>query len=151
MEKRGIDGTAWALLFNRWILGLMFLMPGFFKVFTEGPVRFAREAFVEGFQETWIPLWLLWGLGLLFPFLELAAGLLVCLGWRVKEGLVVLGSILVIVTYGHLLEDPFLDMSGDIFPLLVLVVFLLMVPRDRDLLSVEGWLRRGFHPSESGS
>ena len=142
MERKGVDGTALALFFSRWVLGLMFLMPGFFKVFTEGPLRFARESFVESFEATWIPIWLLWALGFLFPFLELVAGFLVCIGWKVKASLAVLGSILVIVTYGHLLEDPFMDMSGEIFPLLVLVVFLLVIPRERDLLSVEGWRRQ---------
>ena len=65
-----------------------------------------------------------------------------CLGFRIKESLSVLGSILVIVTYGHLLKDPFFDMSGLIFSLLVLIVFILMVPREKDGLSVDALMKK---------
>ncbi len=78
----------------------------------------------------------------MIPFLELIAGGLLCLGFRVKESLAVLGSTLVIVTYGHLLKEPFFDISGHIFSLLVLVVFILMVPRERDGLSVDALMKK---------
>ena len=55
-------------------VGLMFLMPGFFKVFSEGAVTFAQENFVGDYQDTWIPVWLLRALGFLVPYIELLAG-----------------------------------------------------------------------------
>ncbi len=139
MKRLDLDSSALALFFSRWVLGLMFLMPGFFKVFSEGAVTFAQENFVGDYQDTWIPVWLLWTLGFLVPYIELLAGGLLCLGFRVKESLASLGCVLVIVTYGHLLKDPFFDMSGDVFPLLVLAVFIFMVPREKDRLSLD-WL-----------
>ncbi len=145
MRKLNFDRIALALFFVRWILGLAFMMEGFHKVFDTGAVEFAREVFVGDYQDTWIPVWFLWILGFMFPFLELIAGGLMCLGFRVKECLSVLGLILVIVTYGHLLKEPFFDisgLSGLIFCLLVLVVFILMVPHEKDGLSLDAFMRK---------
>ena len=142
MNTLNFDRVSLALFFVRWILGLMFMMEGFHKVFALGAVDFAREVFVRDYQDTWIPVWFLWTLGFISPFLELIAGGFMCLGFRVKESLTVLGSILVIVTYGHLLKEPFFDTSGLIFSLLVLVVFILMVPREKDGLSVDALMKK---------
>jgi len=142
MSKLKFDSVSLALFFVRWVLGLAFMMEGFHKVFTIGAVDFSREVFVGDYQDTWIPVWFLWALGFMFPFLEFIAGGLMCLGFRIKESLCVLGSILVIVTYGHLLKDPFFDMSGLIFSLLVLVVFILMVPGEKDGLSVDALMKK---------
>jgi len=139
MKRLDLDSSAMALFLSRWVLGLMFLMPGFFKVFSEGTITFAQENFVGDYRDTWIPVWLLWTLGFLVPYIELLAGGLLCLGFRVKESLASLGCVLIMVTYGHLLKDPFFDMSGDVFPLLVLAVFIFMVPREKDRLSLD-WL-----------
>ena len=142
MSKLNFDRISLALFFVRWVLGLAFMMEGFHKVFAIGAVEFAREVFVEDYQDTWIPVWFLWTLGFMFPFMEFIAGGFTCLGFRVKESISVLGLILVIVTYGHLLKEPFFDMSGLIFALLVLVVFILMIPREKDGLSVDALLNK---------
>lgn len=134
------DGWTWALFFARWVLGLIFFMAGWWKCFGLGPMEHARRYFLEGFSETWIPDFLLWGLGVVIPPLELIAGGLVCLGFRLRESLVVLGAILVIVTYGHLLLEPLFSLQGHIFIRLALLLFVLVGPRDRDRLSVDGWL-----------
>ena len=140
LDGRTLDGWTWALFFARWVLGLTFFMAGWWKCFGMGPVEHARGYFVEGFAETWIPAFLLWGLGVAIPPLELIAGALVCLGFRLRESLVVLGAILVIVTYGHLLLEPLFSLQGHIFIRLALLLFVLAGPRERDLLSVDGWL-----------
>lgn len=143
-ERARVDEWSWALLFVRWVLGLIFLMAGWWKVFGLGPGEHARRLFVAGFAETWIPVWLLWALGTAIPFVELAAGALMCLGWRVREAGIALGTILVIVAYGHLLQEPLFDTTHHIFPRLVLLTFVLASPRWRDVLSVDGWqARRG--------
>lgn len=139
---REVDGWSWALLFARWVLGLTFFMAGWWKCFGLGPMDHARSYFLDGFQETWIPVFLLWVLGVTIPVLELVAGGLVCLGFRLRESLVVLGGILVIVTYGHLLLEPLYSLQGHIFIRLALLLFVLVGPRQRDVLSVDGWLGR---------
>ncbi len=127
-----LDGWCWASFFSRWVLGLTFLMAGWYKVFTMTAVEHARHYFVEGYAETWIPVWLLWTFGFLIPFVELIAGALVCVGFRVREALISMGAVLVIVTYGHLLKEPLFDIQGHIFTRLALMVLVLMIPRERD-------------------
>lgn len=132
----------WALFFGRWVVGLTFAMAGWWKVFALGPGEHARRFFVEGFAETWIPVALLQALGWSIPWLELVAGVLVCLGWRRREAYPALGGILVLVTYGHLLQEPLFDISGHIFTRLALLLFVLMVPANRDRWSLDEILAR---------
>ena len=138
---RELDGWSWATFFVRWVLGLIFFMAGWWKVFELGAAEHARRFFLSGFTETWIPVWLLWALGVAIPFGELVAGALVCLGWRLREACVVLGLILVCVAYGHLLLEPLFDTTGHIFPRLVLLTFVLCAPREGDRLSLDHFLR----------
>ena len=139
---RQLDGWSWAIFFVRWVLGLIFFMAGWWKVFTLGPEAHAQRYFIDGFTETWIPVWLLWTLGVAIPFAELAAGALMCLGFRIREAAIVLGLILIAVTYGHLLLEPLFDTTSHIFPRLVLLTFVLCAPREADRLSVDGLVAR---------
>jgi len=121
-------------------LGLLFLMAGWWKVFDLGASEHAQRFFVDGFSETWIPPWLLWPLGVTIPFIELAAGLLVIAGWRIRETLTVLGLLLAITTYGHAL---LLDIDGHTFTRLALVVFLLVAPAAAHRYSLDHLLHGG--------
>src|SRR5215813_13450272 len=80
---------AWAILFARLVLGLIFFMAGVMKVFQLGPLNHARKYFLP-FADTFLPVWSLWGMGVVIPFVELIAGsiFLVCL--RVRETLFLL-------------------------------------------------------------
>jgi len=124
----------------RWILGILFLMAGYWKVFVLTPVEHANQFFVDAFAETWIPEWLLYVLGLSIPLLELAAAILLCVGWRLREALIALGLLLIITTYGHALQDPFFDIDGHTFTRLALVILLLLAPAGSDKYSLDGWL-----------
>lgn len=135
-------GLSWAVFFARVVLGLIFLMAGYWKVFDLTPAQHAQRFFLDGYAESWIPIWLLWFLGVSIPIVELVAGALVCVGLRRQESLVALGAILAIVTYGHLLSEPLYSITGHIFPRLVLLVFVLAVPREQDVLTIDHWLSR---------
>ncbi|NOY90047.1 MAG: DoxX family membrane protein [Deltaproteobacteria bacterium] len=141
MRER-LDGMTWALLYARWILGLMFLMAGFYKVFELGVGEHARRFFIEGYRDTWIPEWLLWTVGMAIPYVELVAGGMLCLGYRVRGACLAVGSILVIVTYGHLMKEPFFSITDQILPRLVLLLFILSVPSERDQSSLDVLLER---------
>ena len=130
----------WARFTARWVLGLIFFMAGWMKTFEMGPTEHARRFFVEQFAETWIPEWLLYILGLSIPLLELAAAILLCVGWRLREALIALGLLLIITTYGHALQDPFFDIDGHTFTRLALVILLLLAPAGSDKYSLDGWL-----------
>ncbi len=121
----------------RWILGLLFLMACYWKVFVLTPAGHAQQFFVEGFSETWIPTWLLNLFGYSIPFLELVAGLLICIGFRTREALIAVGLLLVITTYGHSLQQPLFDIDGHTFTRLALIVFLLLAPVGNDRYSID--------------
>src|SRR5213083_1249198 len=61
---------AWALLFARLVLGLIFFMAGVMKVFQLGPLEHARKYFLP-FSDTFLPTWSLWAVGVTIPFIEL--------------------------------------------------------------------------------
>ena len=132
---------AWAALFARLILGLIFFMAGVSKVFQLGPLEHARKYFLP-FADTFLPVWSLWFAGVMVPLIELVAGGLLLLGLRIRDALIALGFVLVIVTFGHLLREPLFNFSGHVIPRLVLLLFLLWSPRDYDRFSLDHLLRR---------
>lgn len=132
---------AWAVLFARLVLGFIFFMAGVYKVFSLTPVGHVRKWFLP-FQDTFLPTWSLWAVGLTIPFVELIAGALILIGWRVNEALVALGIVLAIVTFGHLLHEPLYPFHEHVFPRLALVLFVLLMPRNVDRYSLDFFLTR---------
>ena len=141
MEQSRVKGRSWALLFARLVLGLIFFMAGFWKVFQLGPLQHARKYFLP-FADTFLPVWSLWAVGVAIPFFELTAGALVILGLRVREALIALGLVLAIVTFGHLLKEPLYEFHTHVIPRLALLLFVLMLPREDDRFSVDHLLAR---------
>lgn len=137
-----LSGWSWAAFLARWVVGLIFAMAGFWKVFELTPAAHARRYFLEGYAETWIPVWLLWALGLTIPFVELVAGALLCLGFRVRAAAVALAFVLIVVTYGHLLAEPLFDTTSHIFPRTVLLLVVLVAPPEEDRLGLDALLGR---------
>ena len=132
---------AWAILFARVVLGLIFFMAGVMKVFQLGPLEHARKYFLP-FSDTFLPIWSLWAVGVTIPFIELIAGALVLFGLRTRDALIALGTVLVIVTFGHLLHDALFDFSGHVIPRLALLLFVLFLPREDDRFSLDYFLKR---------
>jgi uncharacterized membrane protein YphA (DoxX/SURF4 family) len=132
---------AWAVLFARLVLGLIFFMAGFWKVFQLGPLEHARKYFLP-FSDTFLPIWSLWSVGVTIPFVELLGGALLLIGLRVREALIALGGVLVIVTFGHLLREPLFNLTGHVIPRLALLLLLLWCPREVDWLSLDYLLAR---------
>ena len=132
----------WAHFFARVMVGILFFMAGFWKTLELTPMQHARGFFVEGYAETWIPVFLLWGLGLAIPVVELVAGALLIVGWRTRDALVTIGFILLIVTYGHALAEPLYSIQGHILPRGLLIFIALVLPSEENKLSVDAWLSR---------
>ena len=130
-----------AILFARLVLGLIFFMAGVMKVFQLGPLEHARKYFLP-FTDTFLPAWSLWAVGVTIPFIELIAGALLILGLRTRDALIVLGCVLVVVTFGHLLHDALFNFSGHVIPRLALLLFLLWCPREDDRFSLDYFLFR---------
>src|SRR5215510_7930961 len=132
---------AWAILFARLVLGLIFFMAGVMKVFQLGPLNHARKYFLP-FADTFLPVWSLWAMGVVIPFVELIAGAMIILGLRVREALVALGFVLAVVTFGHLLRDALYEFHTHVIPRLALVLFILLLPREDDRFSLDYLIAR---------
>ena len=132
----------WARMFARVLVGILFFMAGWWKCFELTPMAHARGAFVEGYADSWIPAILLWGLGLAIPVVELVAGALLIVGWRTREALITVGFVLLIVTYGHALDEPLYSIQGHILPRGLLMLIALVLPSEEDKLSVDSWRLR---------
>ena len=132
---------AFAILFARLVLGLIFFMAGVMKVFQLGPLEHARKYFLP-FADTFLPVWSLWAVGVVIPFVELIAGAMVILGLRTREALVSLGFVLAIVTFGHLLHEPLYEFHTHVIPRLALVLFVLLMPHEDDLFSLDHLVTR---------
>ena len=130
---------AWAVAFARIILGLIFGMAGYWKCFVLTPPGHVRRFFLP-YADTWIPIWLLWTIGLIIPIVEFVAGWLLVVGFRVRESLVALGFVLVVVTYGHLLKEPLYSFTDHVIPRFALLAFVALLI-DHDRFSVDGWRR----------
>ena len=141
MARTRIPDRAWALLFARGVLGFIFFMAGEWKVFQLGAVEHARKLFIVPYADTFLPRPLLWASGTIIPFVELVAGALVLVGWRTREAVLALGTVLVVVTFGHLVTEPLYEFHTHVIPRLALVLFVLVMPAEDDRLSVDGWLR----------
>ena len=131
-----------ALLFARAVLGLIFFMAGMYKVFQMGPVEHARKLFVEPYSKTFLPISALWAVGTIIPIIELVAGALIIIGFQTRNALVLLGFVLVIVTFGHLLKEPLYEFHTHVIPRLTLLLFVLILPREDDHFSVDYFLMR---------
>ena len=127
---------AWAILFARLVLGFIFYMAGVFQVFSLTPVGHVRKWFLP-YEDTFLPTWSLWAVGLSIPFVELVGGALLLAGWRVYHALLALGVVLVVVTFGHLLKEPLYPFHEHVVPRLVLLLFLLVMPRHEEYFSLD--------------
>ena len=137
---------AWAVLLARGVLGLIFFMAGFWKVFTMGPAAHAHKWFVDPYAQTFLPAWALWAAGVTIPFVELVGGLLMILGWRIREASYGLGAVLLVVTFGHLLAEPLYEFHTHVIPRLALLLFVLAAPDGWDRYALDAVLARRASP-----
>ena len=133
---------ALAVLFARVVLGLIFFQAGIYKVFVQTPVGHAKQWFLP-FSDTFLPVWSLWAMGVTIPFVELVGGFLVLVGLFTTTGLSMLGAVLCVVTFGHLLHEPLYALHEHVIPRLALTVLVLALPRAWDRSSVDAWRSRG--------
>jgi uncharacterized membrane protein YphA (DoxX/SURF4 family) len=132
---------SWAIFFCRVILGLIFFMAGLYKCFVMTPLGHAQHYFVGPYADTFLPTWSLWATGTAVPIIELVAGAFVLVGLRTRPALLALGGVLVLVTFGHLLKEPLYQFHTHVIPRLALLTVVLVLPREEDVLSMDGFSR----------
>ena len=118
------------LLFTRALLGIIFLMQGFGKIFTYTvPVVYGK--FFKEFETTFLPKWLIWATAYYTSYIELIGGLLLILGLFRRWVLCLLAIDLVVVAFGHGLLEPIWDLSH-VIPRAVLLLVLFFLPAEWD-------------------
>lgn len=134
---KNLTGANTAAFLARAMVGLVFLMAGWWKVFTLTPSAHAQNFFINGFQDQWIPESLLWVLGTAIPPFELIAGLLLVVGLWTRLSATLCGLLLLLTTYGHALQEPLFDIDGHTFTRLALILFILLLPAGTDKISLD--------------
>ncbi|MBL4653935.1 MAG: DoxX family protein [Flavobacteriales bacterium] len=129
-----------AILIARLLLGFIFLMQGFGKVFTYGVEQVYEGFFKETYQDH-LPEILTYTTAYYTSYVELLGGAFLILGLYRDYALYALGSVLVIITFGHGLAEPIWDLSHMMFRAMLLIG-LLLLPKEWDKFSVDSLLRK---------
>jgi len=124
-----------AVLTLRLVLGLIFLMQGYGKVFKFGVSNVFNNFFKTTYSEL-LPDFLLQVTAYYTSYVELIAGFLVVIGLFRDYALYALATVLVIASFGHGLSEPIWDLSHVMFRLILLVA-LLLLPKTWDRFSVD--------------
>lgn len=125
----------------RIILGLIFLMQGFGKVFTWGMENVINADFFQGTFENLLPKYIIVSTAYYTSYVELIGGLLLVLGLKTNYTLYALASVLIIVTFGHGLAEPIWDLSHVMYRTILLIT-LLLLPKEWDQFSMDYLFRK---------
>jgi len=124
-----------AVLIPRVFLGILLLYQGIDKVFNIGVkevVNTIQSPFAGEKLGKFIPLCAAY----FTSYTELICGLFILVGFVKSYALYLVGIDLLIVAFGFSMLNPVWDLR-DIFPRLLLVVILLVMPAEWDLVSVD--------------
>lgn len=135
MKFNTANRRAIGVFFMRTLLGLIFLMQGYGKVFSWGLEGVYQNAFAS-YEETWIPIFLLKLTAYFTSYVELIGGLLLLLGLFRNWAYIALGLVLLIVSYGHGLSSPIWDLQH-VFVRAVFLISLLLLPKEWDQLHLD--------------
>jgi len=130
---------SFAILTLRLVLGFVFLMQGFGKVFTMGIENIFNSAFFYEAYKDLLPELVIYATAYYTSYIELIGGLLLVIGFKRDYALYALASVLVIVTFGHGLIDFVWNLSNVMFRMIPLVA-LLLLPKKWDRFSIDRWL-----------
>lgn len=128
------------VFFARALLGIIFLMQGYGKVFTIG-VPEVYEMFFKDFESTFLPKWLIVGTAYFSSYIELIAGFFLIIGLFRKYALFLLAIDLLVVSFGHGLMQPIWDLQH-VIPRAILLSALLLFPDEWDKWNVDRNIRR---------
>ena len=134
---------AGAIFFARVLLGIIFLMQGYGKIFTFTVAKVYHMFFAD-FEKTFLPKWLIWGTAYYTSYIELIGGLMLIIGFRSRCALFLLGADLLIVSFGHGLMEPIWDLQH-VIPRAILLITVLLAPKDWDRWSLDNLLAKPKH------
>ncbi len=128
-----------AVFLLRTLLGLIFCLQGFTKVFKWGVSGMYENAF-KGYEEL-LPKFLVVFTAYYTSYVELFAGLLLIVGLFRNYALYALGSVLLIVSFGHGLQEGIWSLDHVMYRA-ILLIGLLLLPEAWDQWQLESKLKR---------
>ncbi len=141
---------ALAIFLPRVMLGLVYLFAGLHKLADVGPTAYGQVVAMSD-AARFFPASLLIAVGFVIPFVELALGMLLLLGWRTRPTLRIMAALVVLIAAGYgvagLLHPMGATAMGSgamntfILPRAALVVATLMQSAEDDWLSLDGFVR----------
>ena len=135
MIENLIDPLVFLSFFIRVVAGILFFFQGYDKVFhigIQGVINTVGPSYrAKGFPAVSVKL-----ISYLTSWIELVGGLLLIVGFLTYPAIYILGIDLIIVIFGMSILEPVWDMKL-VFPRLVLLSVLLLLPEGADLLSLD--------------
>ena len=128
------------ILFARMLLGIIFLMQGFGKIFMF-TVPKVYEMFFKDFESTFLPNWLIWASAYYTSYAEMICGFLLVIGLFRRYAMYLLAADLLIVSFGHGLIEPIWDLSH-VMPRAILLILLFLAPPEWDIYHADRMLRK---------
>lgn len=128
------------ILFTRMLLGIIFMMQGFGKIFTF-TVPKVYDMFFKDFETTILPKWLIWATAYYTSYVEMIFGFLLIIGLFKKYAMYLLAADLLIVSFGHGLMEPIWDLSH-VMPRAILLITLFLTPQEWDSYNVDRLIKK---------
>ena len=127
------------MFFIRVLLGIIFFMQGYGKIFSMG-MQTVYERFFKDFETTSLPKWLIVSTAYYTSYIELVGGFLLIAGMFRKYAMYLLALDLLIVSFGHGFMEPIWDLSH-VIPRAILLSALFFLPADWDKWNVDALIR----------
>lgn len=132
------------LFFIRVLLGIIFFMQGYGKVFTMS-VSKVYELFFKSFETTFLPKWLILATAYYTSYIELIGGFLLITGLFRKYAMYLLAINLLVVSFGHGVMEPIWDLSH-VMPRAILLSALFFLPATWDKWNIDALMK---HPMQT--
>jgi uncharacterized membrane protein YphA (DoxX/SURF4 family) len=126
MSKNQTPMQTAGLFFIRILLGIIFFMQGYGKIFTIG-VSKVYAMFFKDFENTFLPKWLIIFTAYYTSYIEFIGGFLLIIGLLKKYVMYLLALDLLIVSFGHGLMESIWDLSH-LIPCAILLASLFLLP-----------------------
>lgn len=127
------------VLTTRVLLGVIFFMQGYGKVFKWGVEKVYNMDFFYPTYKDMLPDIIIRITAYYTLYVELIGGVLLIIGYKRDWALYGLATVLIIVSFGHGLAEPIWDMSHVIFRA-ALLISLLLFPKEWDRYSLDARL-----------
>src|ERR1700749_4335070 len=135
------------MLFIRTLLGIIFFMQGYGKVFTFG-VRKVYDMFFKDFENTFLPKSIIIATAYYTSYVEMIAGALLIVGFFRKQAIIFLAADLLMVSFGHGLMEPIWDLSH-VIPRAILLGSLFFLPAEWDKWNLDSLIKKPDYRREN--